>query len=81
MFLNLYSLKLCVIDKASNDQKLCWKEMLHIRKLTPTLNIQENSELFTLIIRNAKTAHDKTRDIENYLNKKTKNKRKTKQQK
>ena len=41
--------------------------MLYIRKLKPTLNTQENSELFTLIIRNAKLNNDITRDIEKYV--------------
>ena len=40
------------LDKACNDRQLELKEMLHIRKNGPALNTQENSELFTLIIRN-----------------------------
>ena len=41
--------------------------MLHIRNNKPTLNIQENSELLTLIIRNVQKSTDKSRDIENYI--------------
>ena len=36
-----------ILDRASNDQKLVWKEMLHIRKLKPSLNSQINSKLHT----------------------------------
>jgi len=62
-----------ILDRASNDLKLCYKEMLYIRKLKPSLNTQENSELFTLIIRNAKLENSNTRDIEKYVkNNKTK---------
>ena len=47
--------------------------MLYIRKLKPSLNTQENSELFTLKIRNAKLENSNTRDIEKYVkNNKTK---------
>ncbi len=58
-----------IIDRASNDQKLCWKEMLHIRYQNPSLNVQDESELFTLIIRNTAKASDRTRDIEKYVKK------------
>ena len=43
-----------ILDRASNETKLQYKEMLYIRKFKPSLNIQTNSELFTLIIRNVK---------------------------
>jgi hypothetical protein len=55
-----------ILDRASNDLKLCYKEMLYIRKYNPTLNKQTNSELFTLIIRNAQLHDSKTRDRDNY---------------
>ena len=58
-----------IIDTASNDLKLQWKEMIHIRTKKPSFNVQENSELFTLIIRNALKTSDKTRDIQNYIGK------------
>ena len=38
--------------------------MLHLIKLKPTLNTQENSELFTLIIRNVQLDDAITRDFE-----------------
>ncbi len=43
-----------ILDRASNDDKLVWKEMLYIRKYNPSLNAQKESQLFTLIIRNTK---------------------------
>jgi len=49
--------------------------MLYIRKIAPSLNTQEQSELFTLIIRNNKKPTDKTRDIENYINKNNRTKK------
>ena len=39
-----------IIDKANNDRKLLFKEMLHINNLKPTLNKQKKSALFSLII-------------------------------
>jgi predicted GIY-YIG superfamily endonuclease len=60
-----------IIDKADNNRQLELKEMLHIRKHRPTLNTQENSELFTLIIRNVQKANDITCDRQRYVNKKT----------
>jgi len=59
-----------ILDRASNDLKLQYKEMLYIRKLKPSLNTQEKSELFTLVIRNVKLDTAITRDIEKYINKK-----------
>jgi predicted GIY-YIG superfamily endonuclease len=56
-----------ILDRASNDLKLQYKEMLYIRKLKPSLNTQENSELFTLIIRNAQLKTSITRDIGKYV--------------
>ena len=44
-----------ILDKASTDNKLLLKKMLHINKLKPTLNKQKKSALFTLIIGNNKT--------------------------
>ena len=41
-----------IIDRANNDKKLLLKEMLHINKLRPDLNVQKKSELFRLIIDN-----------------------------
>ena len=58
-----------ILDRASNDRKLQYKEMLYIRKLNPTLNRQMNSELFTFVIRNSKKDSDFTNDIQKYLNK------------
>ena len=52
-----------IIDRANNDLKLSYKEMLHIRKSKPTLNTQESSELFTLIIRNFQLDNAITRDV------------------
>ena len=56
-----------ILDRASNDLKLQYKEMLYIRKLKPSLNTQENTELFTLIIRNAQLKTSITRDIGKYV--------------
>jgi hypothetical protein len=39
-----------VIDKADSKQKLLLKEMLHIIKLKPEINVQRRSSLFSLII-------------------------------
>ncbi len=39
-----------IIDKADSDRKLLLKEMLHIIKLKPELNVQRRSFLFSLII-------------------------------
>ena len=58
-----------ILDRASSDRKLQYKEMLYIRKLNPTLNCQMNSELFTFVIRNSKKDSDFTNDIQKYLNK------------
>ena len=55
-----------IIDKANNDLKLSYKEMLHIRKQKSTLNARENSELFTLITRNVQLDNAITRDAEKY---------------
>ena len=41
-----------IIDGASSDHKLLLKEMLHINKLKPQLNVQKKSALFSLIIGN-----------------------------
>ena len=65
-----------ILDRASNDRKLQYKEMLYIRKLNPTLNRQMNSDLFTFVIRNSKNDSDFTSDIQKYLNKNKKNTRK-----
>ena len=59
-----------ILDRASNDDKLCWKEMLYIRKLKPSLNVQKESQLFTLIIRNTKQEDSITKDFQKYLNNK-----------
>jgi hypothetical protein len=58
-----------ILDRADNDLKLTYKEMLYIRKFKPTLNKQE--DLYTLIIRNVQQDNSTTRDIQKYLNKKT----------
>ena len=58
-----------ILDKASNDLKLCYKEMLYIRKLKPKLNTQVDSELFTLVMRNAKLETANERDIEKHIKK------------
>ena len=65
-----------ILDRANNDRKLQYKEMLYIRKLNPTLNRQMNSDLFTFVIRNSKNDSDFTSDIQKYLNKNKKNTRK-----
>jgi len=41
--------------------------MLYIRKLKPTLNVQTESELFTLIIGNVQLESSITRDIQKYI--------------
>ena len=46
-----------ILDKADTDQKLLLKEMLHINKRNPKLNVQKSSELFTLLIGNNKVKH------------------------
>jgi hypothetical protein len=56
-----------ILDRAGNDLRLQYKEMLYIRKLNPSLNRQMNSELFTLIIRNLKQENSITKDIQKYL--------------
>ena len=56
-----------ILDRAGNDLRLQYKEMLYIRKLYPSLNRQMNSELFTLIIRNLKQENSITKDIQKYL--------------
>jgi hypothetical protein len=38
-----------ILDKASNQLKLQYKEMLYIRKMNPSINMQMNSSLFSLI--------------------------------
>jgi phage pi2 protein 07 len=39
-----------ILDKAKDRWRLLLKEMLHINKLKPQLNIQKSSKLFSLII-------------------------------
>ena len=39
-----------ILDSASNVHKLRLKEMLHIIKLKPKLNVQKKSALFSLLI-------------------------------
>ena len=39
-----------VLDKANTHKKVLLKEMLHIQKEKPTLNVQKGSSLFTLIL-------------------------------
>ena len=46
--------------------------MLYIRKIKPSPNKQEDSQLFTLVIRNQQLDKDITRDVERYV-KKSKN--------
>ena len=58
-----------ILDRASNDDKLGWKEMLYIRKLKPSLNIQKDSQLFTLIIRKSKQEDSLTKDFQKNLKK------------
>jgi hypothetical protein len=59
-----------ILDRTSNDNKLSWKEMLYIRKYNPSLNVQKDSQLFTLIIRNTKQEDSITRDFQKYSKKK-----------
>ena len=61
-----------ILDRASNELKLQYKEMLFIRKLNPSLNKQTNSEFFTLIIRNVQQETSITRDFQKYLKPKPK---------
>ena len=63
-----------ILDRADTVRKLEYKEMLYIRKHKPTINKQTEGELFTLIIRNVKLDTSMERDVQKYLNKKTKNK-------
>ena len=58
-----------ILDRASNDLKLQYKEILYNRKLNPSLNRQMNSELFSLIIRNVKLDNSITKNIQKYLKK------------
>ena len=39
-----------VIDSARDDRRLLLKEMLHINKPKPELNIQRSTKLFSLLI-------------------------------
>ena len=55
-----------ILDRANSIKKLELKEMLHIRKLKPSLNKQIESELFILIIRNVKLANSITSDAQRY---------------
>ena len=41
-----------IIDTARDQRRLLLKEMLHINKLKPQLNVQKSSKLFSLIIGN-----------------------------
>ena len=52
-----------ILDRANSIKKLELKEMLHIRKLKPSLNKQIESELFNLILRNVKLANSITSEI------------------
>jgi hypothetical protein len=63
-----------ILDRADTVRKLEYKEMLYIRKHKPTINKQTEGELFTLIIRNVKLDTSMERDVQKYLNKKTKTK-------
>ena len=56
-----------ILDRANTPLKLSYKEMLYIRKLKPTLNVQKDSELFTLIISNVQLETSITRDIQKYI--------------
>ena len=56
-----------ILDRANTSLKLSYKEMLYIRKLKPSLNIQNESDLFTLIIRNTQQTNDLTSNIQKYL--------------
>jgi hypothetical protein len=42
--------KMEILDSARDQKRLLLKEMLHINKLKPQLNIQKSSKLFSLII-------------------------------
>ncbi len=39
-----------IIDAATDDHRLLLKEMLHINKNKPSLNVQQQSYLFSMII-------------------------------
>jgi len=43
-----------ILDRANTVKKQELKKVLYIRKLKPSLNKQQESEFFTLIIRNVK---------------------------
>ena len=45
-----------IIDSARDDRRLLLKEMLHINKLKPELNIQKSSKLFSLLIGERETS-------------------------
>ena len=48
-----------LLDKANTNQKLLLKEMLHINRFKPELNVQEQSELFCLLIgKNKSVSHN-----------------------
>ena len=52
-----------IVDRASTNEKLEYKEMLYIRKIKPSDKKQKDSQLFTLVIRNQKLDKDITRDV------------------
>ena len=41
-----------ILDRARNDRELLLKEMLYINKIKPSMNVQTNSALFSLLIGN-----------------------------
>ena len=60
-----------ILDRADRQWQTTPVKMLHIRNLAPTLNVQDDSTLFTLIIRNAQKKTDKTNDKQKYVSKKS----------
>ena len=62
-----------ILDRDNSEKRLDLKEMLYIRKLQPELNKQEDSQLFTLIIRNQRKPNDITNDRQRYVSNKNNN--------
>ena len=64
---SILSKKPKILDRTNTYFKLVYKEMLYIRILKPSLNIQNVSDLLTLIFRNYQQKYYFTRDIKKYL--------------
>ena len=53
-----------ILDRASTNEKLEYEEMFYIRKSKSTINKQEDSQIFTLVIRTQQLDKDITRNAE-----------------